>query len=1635
MGGDVCSARIETLRGWADAGVDGRVEHDVVRRLGALERGWDACLAACEFRDVGGNPGPELAATIDQFRTNEAWVRGIATALDDAPIAEGIAILSSPEVAAAIDGSGAAPDAAVIEYDPLEVTGLPVTSGLVNDPVNAANGNFVHADRDLATPGFGAVLDVVRTYNSLDALRAVVPEGVFGPGWTSLLDVTLDLSAVEAGIVRLVFTDGALVTFRSSIGSKPPSSSSSSSSTAGSWLPNTRRRLALTRNIDRAGDGAGWTVVRDHGRRRFHFDESGRLVGGSELAATYHLDWGDREVVAAEERSGRWVRYALDHHGRVAEVVSSDGRRCRYRYDRDGRCVRVERAVGDLVYAHDGHGFLVSSTDADGVAAFVNTYNEAGRVTGQVAPHGRRTRFEYLDNGGTRITEQTASTTVSGGGSNLLFHDAQGNLTALYGSDGVAMRAAYDDRGRLVHHIDRAGAVTTYAYTDTDLIARRTDPDGLAEERDYDDRGRLVAQRDRAGAVHRFLYEGDNPHPARIEGPAGTGLTTVFDDRWLPVAVTDADGVATKFDWDRDGQLVACVNGAGDRTTITYDDTGQLTGVVEPSGRATTLTLDGSGRVAATVDVEGVEQRFSYTAAGRVVAMTSPDPGSWTATYGPHGSVVSVADAIGATVGFDHDDTGRIVAMTAPDGSVTTQTWNGLGQLLSVTDPGGATTTQTYDRAGRSIAVELPDGRTHRRKVDELGRTVTLIEPDGAAWRRTYHPNGQVASVTDSSGATWRFELDTVGRVVAEIGPDGGRRTFTYSPGSRLLTETTPAGRTITTTYDPAGRPIAAIDDDGVMAAIASDPDGRALIPATGGRAADPDPTAGLGGGSAEPSQVGPDGGGWGTAGWPGSPATFAHDPRRLLTAVTEPSGVVTRMARDIRGRLTGTMTGSYPASRCVTGVNYDPSGSVARTVDGSGAVTTYRHSSSGLLEQLLFGDGSGGGAGSGLGITFTRDDAGRPTRLSSLAPTVLASFGYDPCGRLADVASGPTSTILERDQRGSVTSIATAMTASDSGGSTHYERDPDGLVTAVVDPTGRRTELRRTPAGRLWGFTDDVAGEVALPPVGRREERDTAGRLVVDRHGRRYRYDLAGRIAEAVSPSGERWRYTYNDLGLLATDTHTPAPRVGLALTASPGRGSADAAERRTFSYDPGGRLTHLTDAHGGVTRFTYDAAGRRTSRVDPDGGTVAYTWDELDRLLSVAVSPADGERRTRRFTHDGLGHVVAVDDVSIGWDPVLTNKPVRIADRRYLRAGLAVRPAEPDSRWFDGTFDDPYGSAPGTGDGIGLGYRGELTVDGLVFIGDRVYDPATRAFLSKDPLPPRPGTNGSFASPYLYAWSDPVNHVDPTGREPVSIEEFEAWRERQENNRFERAGQAIVDDPWGSLAMATVVVGGTVLLATPFAPVGAGILIGAASSAAMGLATDNFNPRAVALSGAFGAVPGGSSVRAAFAVGAAENVATQVIVDGRGLTEINIGEAIVDGTFSGAMRYLHTGGTANVVPDGPTSDIVPASPVSAALPPTSLPSSEQAADLIRSATPTGRALTDDVIHRSAPWAVDDIAIDGSVFRIVGGDGVERTLVQMPGELNSAAGRFEWIVDDELRLTHQRFVPGGTINGAANLK
>jgi RHS repeat-associated protein len=236
-----------------------------------------------------------------------------------------------------------------------------------------------------------------------------------------------------------------------------------------------------------------------------------------------------------------------------------------------------------------------------------------------------------------------------------------------------------------------------------------------------------------------------------------------------------------------------------------------------------------------------------------------------------------------------------------------------------------------------------------------------------------------------------------------------------------------------------------------------------------------------------------------------------------------------------------------------------------------------------------------------------------------------------------------------------------------------------------------------------------------------------------------------------------------------------------------------------------------------------------------------------------------------------DALGRPRRVGGQLVDYDP-LTSLPSRIGEVRVVNLpGLAWR--SDDGAWGRSRPAMPEG----------------LTVGTLTFLGARVLDQASSQFLTPDPLLTVPGSNGA-ASAYTYAWNDPVNFVDPTGMRPISQQEWNAIREREEQGRLGQAWQAIQDDPWGSLAAGAVIVTGAVLCFTPLAPVGVGILIGAGVSAGTGFVTGTLDPRLVALSGVLGGITGGA--------GAADLIATRSIALGVGMGAVgDFGTQLVQG------------------------------------------------------------------------------------------------------------------------------------------
>ena len=77
-------------------------------------------------------------------------------------------------------------------------------------------------------------------------------------------------------------------------------------------------------------------------------------------------------------------------------------------------------------------------------------------------------------------------------------------------------------------------------------------------------------------------------------------------------------------------------------------------------------------------------------------------------------------------------------------------------------------------------------------------------------------------------------------------------------------------------------------------------------------------------------------------------------------------------------------------------------------------------------------------------------------------------------------------------------------------------------------------------------------------------------------------------------------------------------------------------------------------------------------------------------------------------------------------------------------------------------------------------------------------------------------------------------------------------------------------------------------------------------------------------------------------------------------------------------------------------------------------------------------KSLNVDDAQHFFPDIVDNYASQATKFGLRGGDGVVRDLYQIGGSLRGRSGIFEWIVEGS-KVTHRRFIPGGSINRIPN--
>ncbi|WP_223273984.1 DUF6531 domain-containing protein, partial [Nocardia cerradoensis] len=691
------------------------------------------------------------------------------------------------------------------------------------------------------------------------------------------------------------------------------------------------------------------------------------------------------------------------------------------------------------------------------------------------------------------------------------------------------------EAGALIGVTNGVGATTTYTYDAEQRMTAWTDSNGNSLTNTYDPAGRVVRQRGTNGILDAdFDY---------FTYPDGSGTRTT---------VTDSTGAASIYDFDPDHKLRDVIDPLGGRIHTDYTPDRKPLRVIAPNGGITYYTYTPDGDLSKVVRPDQKSIRIDYAARNRPTVVTDADGSTRRQEWDAHGNVAATVDEAGRRTVFGHSSGGAVTSIMESTGATTAFEVDAAGLPVSVTDPYGAVTHIERDHFGRPVAVTDALGGVTRHEWSAEGKPLRRIDPDGYSESWTWDGEGNLLTHTDRAGNVTFHKYGAFDLLTYRTDPDGTSTLYNWDTERRLTTVTNPLGDSWNYSYDRAGRLAAETDYNGATTA-------------------------------------------------------YEHNPDGTLAVVTTPTGVRRYHTHDILGRLT--------QIRCDTG-----------------EYQLYTHDEVGRLRTAI----------SGVGHDRTH----------------TVEFAYDPAGNLVSQRVDDRPPMLfEHDEHGRRTSRRTP-----TGAVTGWGYDPAGRVTSMTIDGHRATfshDALGRPTGWTLG---NLVVEQALSPVGQVLSRQvsaraphvpgSAGPLIADPTGGQYPGAIPGQRPGGAPMPGQHASGMPTP-GQHASGVPTPGQHAsGMPMPGRqpsgvpmPGHGPGDASVRNPtgtpgsgtppvpnsgrlirrddYTWRPDGYLTTQTTHRAGTTpqhrTYTLDPAGRITTITDNGRPTEHYSYDALSNITST--------------------------------------------------------------------------------------------------------------------------------------------------------------------------------------------------------------------------------------------------------------------------------------------------------------------------------------------------------------------------------------------------------------------------------
>ncbi|HTR58586.1 MAG TPA: RHS repeat-associated core domain-containing protein [Casimicrobiaceae bacterium] len=799
-----------------------------------------------------------------------------------------------------------------------------------------------------------------------------------------------------------------------------------------------------------------------------------------------------------------------------------------------------------------------------------------------------------------------------------------------------------DTSDRLTRFVDGSGNTTGWSY----YVAK------TEETESYNAAGQLTSIQSRSGARVTLTYSDASTPPSvasipglliRVADAFGRQLNFAYNGWNLVATATDPAGKFYSFGYDANSNLVSIAWPDTSVRQFLYENSTYphaLTGIVDETGqRYATYTYDSHGRAISEAHAGGADSySFSYNADE---TSTITDPMGTTRTF-------NFATVLGAV-----KNAGISQPCTFCGVNSRAIAYDGNGNVSSRTDFNNKKVCYAYD-----LTRNLETARLEGVLSTETCSTVLGAPPN----------RPDVRKITTTWNATYRLPA-----TISEPAPGGTKTTaFSYDASGNLTQKSITApkndgsGTNITRTWNWTYTTLGRMQ-------TTTDPNGRVT---TYAYYSDTDPDFGKRGNVQSITNA---------AGHVTQITTY--DAHGRATSTTDPNGLVTALAYDVRGRLTSRQVGVE-----TTTYAYDAVGQLTRVTMPDGSYVQYAYDAAHRLVQINDGLGNK--------IVYTLDNAGNRTGESAYDPTnVLARMRsriYNALNQFyQDLGAQGQTTTYAYDGNYNLTSTTDPLTHQ-----TANSYDALNRLIQVVDPAAGVTKYAYDGANNLTQVTDANANVTAYNYDGL---NDLLKLVSPDTGTTTNTYDAAGNLLTKTDARGATATYTY--------DVLNRAAQVVYSKSGTPN-------ETYTFTYDSGanakGRLSSITDS-AATTSWTYNGQGRVASKTQQVGSvsrTLSYGYNGAGQLATLTTPSG-------QVIAYGYGNN-RVTTVSINGSPLIT--------------GAATEPFGPLAVWFWGNGLKMWRDYDNDGRLITWEFRNGSSV----LRKDQSFDLASRIIGIADPITP---------------------------------------------------------------------------------------------------------------------------------------------------------------------------------------------------------------------------------------------------------------------------------------------------------